>query len=233
MNYKPLAITVLTLTLAFAGHSLPGGSATAKGQNDSASGEFTLTVQADPAVAAKSGNSSGMDFKMLFDGQIKWQSPRLRIDLNSQGGAESMRLQADVDSGKGVLLYPDTLNGYSGKLSELDQFGYVMQFTELMRKGGDAPAPAGWKREAAGTEKIGTAKCTKYKLTSPKGSVVHWWVDSDSRPRRIRTVRGGMQVQVDISKMDYSAKVPDSTFDYGKEYTVTEYKSGGQKASGA
>ncbi len=221
---KNTLTTIFGLTLAalfLTALLLPADSAAAKGKTDSASGEFTLTVQPDPAAAKKPGNGQSLDFKMLFDGKILWSAPKLRIDLSGQG-AESMRLQANLDSGKGVLLYPDTLNGYKGDIASLDQFGYLSQFSELMQKGGEAPAPEGWKREASGSEKVGTAKCTKYKLTSPKGNVVHWWVDSEGRPRRIQTLRGGMQVRVDISKLDYSARVPDSSFDYGKEYTISE-----------
>jgi hypothetical protein len=207
--------------------------AQAKADPSSGSAELSVTVQSDPDARPRGDAKPagpGLDIRLEFDGQVRWASPRLRVDLTEKSSGESVRLQADVESGKALMLYPDTLNGYKGDIASIDQFGYLRQFAELMKKGGEAPAPAGWKREAVGSEKVGTVKCTKYKLTGPKGGVVHWWVDGNSQPRRIQTVRGGMRVRVDIVGLNYEAKVPASVFEYGKEFSISEMQPGSKPA---
>jgi len=220
--------TYTTTIIALIALMLLSLSAQAKSAASSGSGELSVTVQSDPDAKPQGGTAAagpGLDFKLEFDGKIRWASPRLRVDLTEKSSGESVRLQADVQSGKAVMLYPDTLNGYRGDIAAIDQFGYLRQFAELMKEGGAAPAPAGWKREAVGSEKVGTVKCTKYKLTGPKGGVVHWWVNSEGLPLRIQTVRGGMRVRVDIAGLDYKAKVPASVFDYGKEFSISEMQA--------
>lgn len=208
--------TGLALCCALA---LPGGALAKKPAAASCKGSFSASLK--PAEQPKGQNGQGVKLPTFnIDGTLWWASPKMRLDLTEKQSGERMRFQVDTQSGEALMLYPDTLNGSKGKLSDFDQSGYFKHFSEMLADGG-VPAPEGWKREKAGSEMIGGKSCPKYVLTSPKGKTVTWWSDGKGRPVRMLAVNGGIKVEVNFSALDFGAEVPASTFTVSPDYSIS------------
>ncbi len=183
---------------------------------------------AGKAGAAKSGGTSipGFAGNMNFDGQLFWDSPKLRLDLTEKNTGESMRIHVDFGTSEAVLLYPDTLNGIKGKLGQLDQAGYIAQFKSLLQQG-DARGklPEGWSRSKAGSEKVGKLDTTKWNVSGPKGEQVVWWIGKDDKP--IKVTAGSAKdskITINFGDLSYGAPIPADSFAVSKDFTVLTFK---------
>lgn len=197
---------------------LPQAVQAKKDEAKSCKGSFSASLK--PVEQAKSEGQGVKLPTFNIDGTLWWASPKMRLDLTEKQSGERMRFQVDTKTGEALMLYPDTLNGSKGQLSDFDSSGYFKHFSEMLADGG-VPSPEGWKREKAGSEMIGGKACPKYVLTSPKGKTVTWWSDGKGRPVRMLAVNGGMKVQVDFSALDFGAEVPASTFTVSPDYSIS------------
>lgn len=194
----------------------------------SCKGSFSASLK--PVEQAKSEGQGVKLPSFSMDGALWWSAPRMRLDLTETNSGERMRFQVDTQTGEALMLYPDTLNGSKGKLSDFDSSGYFKHFSEMLADGG-VPSPEGWKREKAGSEMLGGRSCTKYVLTSPQGKTVSWWADRAGEPVRMQAVNGGIKVQVDFSALDFGAEVPASTFTVSPDYSISAAEKKPAKAA--
>jgi outer membrane lipoprotein-sorting protein len=187
--------------------------------HDSCTGNFSAKMELGPKASP-----------MKFDGKLAWSNPKLRLDLKDQTTKEAMVVLVDFKSNDATLLYPDTLNGMKTKLPSMDTSGYIRQFKHLLASGG-SEMDKGWKKSKVGSEKVGSASATKYKLTGPKGEEVYWWVDKNNQPKKMQTGRGDKKVTLNFGALNFGASVPAKTFTYSKDFQIIEMSGEAAKKS--
>jgi len=165
------------------------------------------------------------DNALKFSGDLAWDEPKLRVDFSDEATKEANVLLVDFTARTAVLLYPDTLNGVRSDLARFDKSGHLTRLRDML-SGKPPQTPEGWTKKDLGSEKIGKVKCTHVRFTSPEGQSVDVWSNSKNQPVRMILNKKSITITLDVTKITEQQTIPADTFTYGKEYTISEYKSG-------
>ena len=183
-----------------------------------------------PALAATSAVSANFTAEMLpntegakpisMSGSLLSSAGRLRIDTTHPLTTESVVLIANFSSNNALMLYPDTLNGFSTSLGGLDKHGYLT----IMRgyiEGGKLNLPEGWKSEKLAKEKLGGKDAQHMRVTTKSGRKIDYWLNADNRVVKLTTSDDSGKLTMNFNDYNTKATAKDSQFTHGKDYVIS------------
>jgi hypothetical protein len=174
-------------------------------------------VRADFIAEVRLGSDSPV--LMQYSGKVAWSDPQLRLDLLDAMTQEASVLLVNFDTAQGVVLYPDTLNGYKADLKQLDQSGHLARLREMLQ--GKKPAvPSGWTAKELGQVTLNKIKCSHMRYSKPDGSTVETWTNNKRYPVRIRLSKQDVSITLDAANIKDQQTIPATEFSYGKEFKL-------------
>jgi hypothetical protein len=184
-----------------------------------------------PAQAATSGVSANFTVELQpsaegakpisIDGKLLSVTDRLRIETVHPLTMEAVILIADFAKNSALMLYPDTLNGFSTSLAGLDKSGYLTVMRGYLENG-KLQLPKDWKSEKLAADKVGGATVQHIRVTTKTGRKVDYWINSDNRVVKLTTGDDSGKLTMNFTDYNGKATAKDSAFTHGKDYVISQ-----------
>jgi hypothetical protein len=194
-------------------------------------GNFTAKLE----LKAMKNQKTGRTPQLPFSGSYAHDGTRFRMELINDLTTESQVLIMDNGAKKGWMLFPDTLNGITADLAQLDSKGLVSQASSFM-SGNFASVPKDWSKPVSKSITLDGKPATELLYTLPQitgkdgkkeqATTLTFWHRPDNAPVKIVLDSSTVKLTVDFSQVTTGTKLDSNQFKPDAKYKLRELGKG-------